>query len=292
MVGLAVDLYPEKQSVYPGINTYKFADRSAAGIRLQGNTFDPKQHFSGAIERMQALIEDPVAWRELMATNLAAANQHAAVASGKAGAIGYCLGGQSCLEQLRAGHAVQAIVSFHGLLNSRPMTKRAPFDPHTRITQSEYEQRFQLINTYATGCRVLIENGCYDDHVPAESIAEWVAEMDSASIDWRFTNHARTPHGFALAPGMIASEYVEAADRRSTLAMLALFAEVWPEHAQRPVEFNACGTRLQGPLTSAPLPPKEAQPPQETQDGALQPFAVCCALAAGVVAAVAAMRGR
>ena len=26
--------------------------------------------------------------------------------------------------------------------------------------------------------------------------------MDDAGIDWRFNNHARTPHGFALAPGV------------------------------------------------------------------------------------------
>ena len=54
---------------------------------------------------------------------------------------------------------------------------------------------------------------------------------------------ARTPHGFALAPGMIASEYVEAADRRSTLAMLALFAEVWPVSLEVPAPSD--------PFTSA-----------------------------------------
>ena len=34
--------------------------------------------------------------------------QHPAVKKGLAGAFGYCLGGQSCLEHVRAGHPVQA----------------------------------------------------------------------------------------------------------------------------------------------------------------------------------------
>ena len=38
--------------------------------------------------------------------------KHPAVKHGLAGAFGYCLGGQSCLEQVRAGHPIQA--SWHG----------------------------------------------------------------------------------------------------------------------------------------------------------------------------------
>ena len=50
------------------------------------------------------------------------ANEHHAVRSGLAAAIGYCFGGQCLLEQVRAGHALQAVVSFHGLLQSRYVT--------------------------------------------------------------------------------------------------------------------------------------------------------------------------
>ena len=57
-------------------------------------------------------------------------------------------------------------------------------------------------------------------------------------------NHAKTPHGFALAPGVFSTAYHELADRRSTLSMLSLFAEVWPEYPQFAVERNACGTVL------------------------------------------------
>ena len=46
---------------------------------------------------------------------------HPAVCRGKAAAIGYCAGGQAVLEQVRHGDQLQAAVTFHGLLQSRPM---------------------------------------------------------------------------------------------------------------------------------------------------------------------------
>ena len=48
--------------------------------------------------------------------------------------------------------------------------------------------------------------------------------------------------------------YHEAADRRSTLSMLSLFAECWPDVLQRPVATNACGTQLGQVSSHAMLP--------------------------------------
>ena len=123
-------------------------------------------------------------------------------------AIGYCLGGQSLLEQVRDGQNVQAVCSFHGLLHSRPvMPGRA--DPRggffDRFTAEEFEADPEIENAennHNTACKVLIENGDLDEHVPTESMDEFRDEMDAVGIDWRINNHARTPHGFALAPGM------------------------------------------------------------------------------------------
>jgi len=89
-----------------------------------------------------------------------------------------------------------------------------------------------------------MENGDVDPEVPDTAIMEWKQEMDAQEIDWRFNNHARTPHGFALAPGVMGHKYSEAADRRSTLSMLSLFMEVWPSFPQFPVLTNACGTKI------------------------------------------------
>jgi dienelactone hydrolase len=152
-------------------------------------------------------------------------------------------GGQCILEQLRAGHNLQAIVSFHGVLHSRP--RHLSLD--RRLTQEEYETEVpRPRNTYNTNTRVLIEHGDADnrDGRDPTSIVEWKAEMDRAGIDWQFHTHSRAPHGFALAEGVWANAYTEAADRRSTLSMLSFFAETWPGVPQYPVPKNACGTVL------------------------------------------------
>lgn len=258
-VGFAMDLFKESED-------YTFEDRDPAfflpqkleGMELARDERAPgrvakiveeaqKRHGDGSNKAIGNLVRDKQFWRNLMGAQLAAARTHPAVHKTYAATIGYCLGGMCILEQVRAGHEIQAAVSFHGLLQS----------PGKHKSLEEYSKTYAE-NKYATNCKVLIENGDYDDLVSPESIAEWKREMDQARIDWRFNNHARTPHGFALKPGSPGAaspkdpvtimnqsmHYVEAADRRSTLSMLSLFAECWPEYPQYPVETNACGTRL------------------------------------------------
>mmetsp|Transcript_42889 Transcript_42889/g.79998 ORF Transcript_42889/g.79998 Transcript_42889/m.79998 type:complete len:406 (+) Transcript_42889:42-1259(+) len=201
--------------------------------------------FLGAFRQMNSLLKAPGKWRELMKAFLEKAFEHPAVRSGLAGAIGYCLGGQSCLEQVRAGHQVQAICSLHGLLHSRPTTDAEPFNSLKRMSREDYAQHLAVPNTYNTATRVLIQNGAHDAEVPFDTIADFMDEMDAQGIDWRFENHARGPHGFALPKGSPGGDhYTEVIDRRSTLAMLSLFAEAWPSFAQFPVAINAAGCKL------------------------------------------------
>lgn len=242
-VGLACDLYMDTPR-------YAFGERNLSVKDLKGLSKGDKQkliekHFQGAFAAMNDLLLAPKHWRGLMGAYLEAAQAHPAVHQGLAGAIGYCLGGQCVLEQVRAGHSLQAVVSFHGLLQSRPCVQGPMLDPSKRMTDDEIAKQIDVApNSYNATCKVLIENGDLDEAVPPESVTQWKEEMDVRSIDWRFYNHAQTHHGFALAPGLISSQYGEAADRRSTLSMLSLFAEVWPQFPQYPVESNACGTKL------------------------------------------------
>merc|ERR1719436_2113211 len=123
-----------------------------------------------------------------------------------------------------------------------------------RITKEEYHEQVDVPPTTMTpGCTVVVENGGWDAEVPPESIGEFIQEMDSNNVDWRFNIHARTPHGWALGPGVTGGgdNYREVADRRSTLSMLAAFAEAWPDVKQYPVECNACGTVLPTPIQAA-----------------------------------------
>eukprot|EP00943_MAST-04B_sp_MAST-4B-sp1_P005873 g5873.t1 len=249
-VGFALDLYKD-------IESYKYEDRNPSKDRSTQELRDlAKKHFVGAFSAMNEALRHPKHWRGLMNAYLQYSFTHPAVKAKHAGAVGYCFGGQCLLEQVRAGHELQAVVSFHGLLQSRPTFIDDPLGiKKGRITAEMFAKEVDVApNNYTKNCKVLIENGDADDHVSESSIAEWKKEMDDANIDWVFHNHAKTPHGFALAEGVWSTEYVEAADRRSTLSMLSLFAETWPSFPQFYVDRNACGTLLnQSILTKARL---------------------------------------
>ena len=87
-------------------------------------------------------------------------------------------------------------MSFHGLLHSRPQhpTKHES-DPrggyYERLSAEEFEADESIIkakNAYATGCKVLIENGDADLHVPQESLDEFQASVTTVfngDASWR-----------------------------------------------------------------------------------------------------------
>jgi len=221
-VGLACDLYMYPiEERNPGPDSSK-QERGA--------------HFASAFSEMNGLLKDQPNFRKFMGTYLELGRQHSAVHQTLAAAIGYCFGGQCCLDMVRHGFNLSAIVTYHGVLQSNPsnILQEPNFDG-TIIPAP---------NNYATNCKVLIENGDLDSIVPQKAIDKFKAEMDSQGIDWRFNNHSQTKHGFALAPGVLSTEYDEDADRRSTLSTISLFAEVFPEFPVQPVSTNACGTEL------------------------------------------------
>ena len=123
-------------------------------------------------------------------------------------AIGYCFGGSTALELARSGAALGAVVSFHGgLASPRPQ---------------------DAANIKA---RVLVCHGAADPLVPPAQVAEFVAAMDKASVDWQLHSYAGVVNGLtnpeADQAGTPALAYDGAADRRSWQAMLALFGEAF-----------------------------------------------------------------
>ena len=115
---LAVDLY-----------RYPFEERNPA---KDSSREERKQHFSNAFAEMNGLLRKPALFRRFMGTWLRKAREHAAVHPTKAAAIGYCFGGQCCLEMVRGGADLDAIVTFHGVLQSRPnnLLREENFDSH------------------------------------------------------------------------------------------------------------------------------------------------------------------
>lgn len=226
---LAVDMYGDDTS------------DPATRVKTAANA---AQHYAVAFGAMNHTLRDHFLLRGLLAAWLAAGRAHPSVeAAGRAAACGYCYGGMAMFEMVRMGLDVDAVVSFHGVLQSDPIAlptdDPAAFDGvPPRAPPATYAR--------AGHTRVLVANGDADTYVTPVSAAAWKAEMDGAGVDWFWHDYARTPHGFALAPD-ICTEYTEAADRRSTQAMWALLAEVWPDVAQSPVPLNACGTPINAP---------------------------------------------
>jgi len=219
-VGIAVDIYKE-------VERYTKADRSPP---LHCSRADAAAHMEHAMKFVDHFMTNPGVFRAMLGAYLEHGRRHPAVDASRAAAIGYCFGGTAVLEMVRGGLAVDCVVSFHGVLQATPSRR----DMKVNTCKNAHNSR----------CVVLIENGDLDHFVTPRSLAKFKQEFDAAGVAWRFHNHARTPHGFALAPGCFNNQYAETADRRSTLSMLSLFAEVFPEVQQQPVAVNACGTRL------------------------------------------------
>jgi dienelactone hydrolase len=224
-VGLAIDLYgntlPPAQRTWPA---------DPAGVAAFQR---------GCFAAMVSVDHDHGFFRALLGEWLRHGRAHPAVdAALPPAAIGYCFGGVAVLEAVRGGLDLGGVVSFHGLLQTGE-------DPNPARIGVERPSLVACASRHNTRTVVLIENGAHDQLVPPDSRQRFFAEMDAAGVDWSFHEHARTPHGFALPPTLgPPGRLHEASDRRSTLAMLSLFREIFPGVPQAPVTHNAAGTRI------------------------------------------------
>jgi len=224
-VGLAVDMYgstvPADEREFP-----ENPDRIAA---FQQQCFEGMVAIDHDYEKFRALIDR---WLQHGFAH-EAVDEHV-----PAGVIGYCFGGMAVLEAVRGGLNVGGGVSFHGLLQTGE-------DPNAARFGAERPPLKPCENHYNTNAIIVIENGAHDELVPDESKQRFYDEMDAAGVDWSFHHHARTPHGFALPPRIgPPGRLHEPADRRSTMNMLSLFREIFPDVPQNAVTHNAAGTRI------------------------------------------------
>lgn len=224
-VGLAVDMYG---------NTVPADEREFPSDPEKVPAFQ-QQCFEG----MVAIDHDHEKFRALMKTWLDHGLEHETVAALlPPAAIGYCFGGMAVLEAVRGGLNLGGVVSFHGLLQTGE-------DPNPAANGAIRPPLKPCENQYNTQTIVHIENGAEDQLVPDESKQRFFREMNEAGVDWNFHHYAATPHGFAL-PARIGppGRLYEPADRRSTMNMLNLFREIFPDVPQQRVDYNAAGTRI------------------------------------------------
>lgn len=95
------------------------------------------------------------------------------VDAGKLAAIGYCFGGKIVLDMARNGMDLAGVVSFHGVLATATPAEKGKVK-----------------------ARVLVLNGADDSFIPADAVAAFKKEMDSAGVDYTFINYPGARHGF------------------------------------------------------------------------------------------------
>ena len=130
------------------------------------------------------------------------------VDAGRVAAVGYCFGGQVCIELARANADVVGVVSFHGALDT----------PNPKGTTSVKP-------------KILVCHGAIDPFVPDAHVAAFRDEMEAARADYQIIAYAGAVHSFtnpgADKAGMKGVAYNDNADKRSWRAMQDFFAEVF-----------------------------------------------------------------
>ncbi len=176
----------------------------AADIHGNGKVFTDFAELQSALGPYFA---DRAMLLERVAGAVEAARTIPGVDASRIGAMGYCFGGMTVLDIVRAGGlGVAGVVSFHGSLDGHNLNKPA-----------------------GTDCKVLVLHGEDDPLVPPETVAAFKAEMNALHADWQLHAYGGTVHAFTR-PGAnnpdFGTVYNEAADRRSWQAMRNFFDEV------------------------------------------------------------------
>jgi len=177
----------------------------AFALDLYGERDIPLPTAMGYVRELRA---DRMEFRRRVRTAFDVLCGQPAVDLDRLGAIGFCIGGMAVLELARSGAPVQAVVSFHGALDTP-----APDDAkHIRG-------------------KVLACTGAADPLVPAEQRAAFEQEMTAAGVDWQLHTYGGVGHSFTNpdvdAFNMPGFAYSKAADQRSWQAMTDLFGKVF-----------------------------------------------------------------
>jgi dienelactone hydrolase len=123
--------------------------------------------------------------------------------------VGYCFGGTGAIELARDGADVQAVVSFHGGLDS----------PNPADGKN-------------IKAKVVVFHGADDPFVKPADVQAFQAEMRQYGVDWRMTEFGGAVHSFtdmgAGHDNKTGAAYNERADQRSFSAFLGLLDELYP----------------------------------------------------------------
>lgn len=181
---LAVDMYGNgKQANHPD-EAGKFA------MAVYQNMEEAKARFNAALELLK---------------------NHPTTDPEKTAAIGYCFGGGVVLHMARFGADLDAVVSFHGSIQTEN-----PAKPNE------------------VKAKILVCNGADDKFVTEEQIEAFKEEMDNAGVDYKFINYPGAVHSFTnpIADSLgkkfnLPLAYNKNADEKSWEEMIKSFDEVF-----------------------------------------------------------------
>lgn len=181
---MALDMYGEGRTASHPKEAGKFAEKIRENLPLA------KRRFKAAMEVL---------------------GNHPTVDPQRIAAIGYCFGGGIVLEMARDGLDLDAVVSFHGSLDT---------DNPARPGEVE--------------ARVLVFNGAEDPFVTDEQVADFKKEMKRAKVDSVFVNLPGASHSFTNPDADELAEkfdlplaYNSRADTRSWQIMQNFLAETF-----------------------------------------------------------------
>ena len=161
----------------PGIseNTFTKADRLAA---LGFVAFALDYHGGGKMvpledmmTKLMALITSPDETLKRAKAGLNVLLSQPRVDTSRIAAIGYCFGGTMCLELVRAGTDLAAIVGFHSGLSTS-----------TKVAEG------------AITAKVLVCIGADDPMIPPDQRITFEKEMTDAKADWRMNVYGGAQH--------------------------------------------------------------------------------------------------
>ena len=123
-------------------------------------------------------------------------------------AIGYCFGGTGVIEMARDGLDLKGVVSFHGGLDSRPLSPGATIK-----------------------AKVLALCGADDPYEKPEDMQAFEQQLRDNNVDYQIVSYGHAVHAFS-DPGVDAlhqdgAKYNAAADKRSWEAMRNFFTEIF-----------------------------------------------------------------
>lgn len=135
-----------------------------------GNLAD---HPKDAMKFMQAVVSDMDVAEQRFQAGLNLLRNQPQVDNKRIAAIGYCFGGSTALHMARQGADLDAVVSFHGAL-----------DTETPAQKGEVK------------ARLLILTGAADPMIPAGEVDAFRAEMDAAGVDYSIHTYPEAKHAF------------------------------------------------------------------------------------------------